>query len=555
MSTQSSGAQCLLQPLRPCADLSPVICYTGPATDDSDMAIDLIKQLRKPMMRYSQDREWHFGEESYKQETGWTFGKNRIEPERLGRMCAALYKFLTRPYFRRLWVLQEWAWASNPIIVVGSNHDTGFEDLDMAAYNFLDMLASDPSLASQMMSADPSLEEVDVNQLAFPRKLCYFRHLASRGTWRGELQFSTVKETAPGFLETLVLARDFLCADPRDKIFGLWNLARDKIGLEFKMDYTKSVRGTYADFARAWIAQHRRLDILGAAEVTPATADFYESAPSWCPDWSTPSTASCLVRRERIPIRMMFAVNDQDGELYAADGGMNRDSSDELLFHFEGDVLHCTAVILDQIKFIFDEPPEMPTDFSVPPSDPLGYYKFQIWTAEITRYCASNVLKTYEDPLQAATAMFHGDNPAAWPRREDNPENADESHPGEKHVCIPAMSRHVLWYGGSYDRTSAWDVVKTVLRGRTPFMSENGYMGLCPSYIKADASERPWHLALVAGCSVPLLLRERDDESYQLCGTCFIQGWMDGEVLREMMGAESPREFWDALCGDDTRIY
>ncbi|KAF2161345.1 hypothetical protein M409DRAFT_28381 [Zasmidium cellare ATCC 36951] len=544
-----------------------VICYTGLATDDSDLALEFIKKLRKPMMRLNKDREWHFGEESYDKENGWTYGENPIRGDLLATMCAALYKFLTRPYFGRLWVLQEWAWATNPVIVVGGNHDTSFEDLDVAAYNFLDMIASDPTLPGQIVSADTSISEVNVDLIAFPRKLSYFRHLASRGSWRSELNFATVKEEAPGFLETLIIARDFQCVDPRDKIFGLWNLARDKKGLDFKMDYTKSVQDTYADFARAWAAQHRELDILGAVEITPATQSFYENAPSWCPDWSTPSTASCLVRKERIPNTMMFALNDLDGKLYNADGGVNRDSFDEPLFTFEDNVLHCTGVILDQIKLIFEEPPEMPKHYRVPACDPISYYKFQTWTAELARYCTSNGINTYNDPLQAATAMFHGDSPSAWPLKQDNPDNADdERHPDEVYVCIPTSrqtardpnsSRHVMWYGGSYDRTSAWDVVKGVLRGRRPFMSENGYMGLCPSYITADSSELPWNLAIVAGCSVPLLLREREDGSYQLCGSCFVQGWMDGEALLEMMGAESAEEFWDALRGGDDvmRIY
>ena len=73
------------------------------------MALELIQKLRKPMMRFNRDREWHFGEEFYDQHIGWTFGENPIKPDRLAKMGAALYKFLTRTYFRRLWVLQEWA--------------------------------------------------------------------------------------------------------------------------------------------------------------------------------------------------------------------------------------------------------------------------------------------------------------------------------------------------------------------------------------------------------------------------------------------------------------
>lgn len=37
--------------------------------------------------------------------------------------------------------------------------------------------------------------------------------------------------------------------------------------------------------------------------------------------------------------------------------------------------------------------------------------------------------------------MIHGDVITAWPKREDNMENASEDYPDEKHVCIPYKPR------------------------------------------------------------------------------------------------------------------
>jgi len=427
----------------------------------------------------------------------------------------------------------------------------------MAAYNLHDMMIRDMSLMRRMEKADPSLGEVRIDVLAYSRKLFYFRHLVSHGTWN-PFHFMTPKITSPGFLEALVLTRDFECTDPRDHIYSLWNLVQDKQGLDFSPNYTERYEDVYVEFARAWIAQHRTLDILGAVEVTPQSRFFYHHAPSWCPNWNIPATTSCLVRKDSIPARLMRALEDQNGELYSADGGMNGDSFDSPLFCFDGNVLHCTGLIIDQIKMIFDDAPKVPVGPIFPSYYPDWKWKFHYWTHEIKDHFRKNGLATYEDPLRAAWAMLHGDNCAAWPPRAESGYELDilrRDHANERYVCLPQRSRHILRYVASYERNFAWDVVRTVLRGRRPFILEDGHMGLAPGDIsmRENDEKKPWALAIVAGCSVPLLLRERDDGTYQLIGTCFVQGWMDGEWIETMMGAGSPREFWDAVK-DEARL-
>lgn len=97
-------------------------------------------------------------------------------------------------------------------------------------------------------------------------------------------------------------------------------------------------------------------------------------------------------------------------------------------------------------------------------------------------------------------------------------------------------------------------VVNTVLQGRCPFVTDDGNMGLRPAYIAKDKDKNlqtwettSWRIALVAGCSVPLLLRERGDEAYELAETCFVQGWMNGEWIETMMGAADSVEFWAGM--------
>jgi len=523
-----------------------VTSYIGGATDDDNDAIELIKELNMPMMRHNDRGEWHFGPWNVEHGKHW-FGENPIGPARLSNMCVALYKFFMRPYFRRVWVLQELARASSPNVGVGDSFGLRFEQLDMAAYHLQDMLRSDPSLAGKMYEADSTLGKVDLYELAFVRKLFYLRHLACNGTHPSTMiaQFAKIRDTAPAFLETLVLARDFQATDPRDKIYALWNLAQDKVGLDFRMDYSKSMQETFIDFASAWIKQHRSLDIIAAVERTESSGNFYETGPSWCPDWSEPSASSCLVRRERIPIRMMPYMDDLDGELYAADGGVRCEAPNSPVFEVDGDILLATGIVLDEIKLTFDNPPKISKMMRFPDCDPESYHKFMYWVATIERYYATNSLTIYNDPCRAATAMFHGDLEAAWPPREENPHNVTDDYPSERYVCLPAASRHIRFHAPSYQRADAWDVVRSVIRGRVPFVSQSGYMGLAPTLVRKATTR--WLLAVVATCSVPLLLRERDDGCFELHGTCFVQGWMEGEMLTSMMGADNPQEFWDAV--------
>ena len=228
---------------------------------------------------------------------------------------------------------------------------------------------------------------------------------------------------------------------------------------------------------------------------------------------------------------------------------MAHGSFDGPVFHFESNVLHCQGIIVDQIKTVFEDAPEIPDGTAFPRCDPESHWKFRHWTQQFKDYYREHELQTYEDPLRAAWAMFHGDNTAAWPPPAESGYSPDCCKPGELYVCLPRLARHVLNHADSYSRVAAWGMVKTVLRGRRPFVSESGYMGLAPSYIiETNPKEvKAWSIAVVAGCSTPLLMREKGDGTYQLLGTCFVQGWMDGEWIETMMGSEDPREFWEAM--------
>ncbi|GAB7360474.1 hypothetical protein MBLNU230_g8426t1 [Neophaeotheca triangularis] len=321
--------------------------------------------------------------------------------------------------------------------------------------------------------------------------------------------------------------------------------------------------------------QYQSLDILGAVENTKLEPEkFYQSAPSWCPDWSKPAASSCLIRRDCIPSVTLNAVDNLDGPLYSADGGIKPDDLQFPLFSISNTALTCSAIIPDRVSHIITPLLEIPSDIAFPPCDPYAYFALHHYTRAIPAWYTTHpaYANPYSDTLQAATAMLHGDVPSSWPPRAQNLVNIDETWPDqEPYICLPRprapklvendqtpYSRHVRPFAGSYSRVEALDIVSMTLKGRVPFVSEEGYMGLVPEDVAKQVREGSslagrWSLGLVAGCSVPLVLREREDGSWRVCGSCYVQGWMEGEVLGEMMGPESAGEFWTAL-GQEVRV-
>jgi hypothetical protein len=80
--------------------------YVGLPDEATEDALHFTIELNHhPMVRMNHEGEFHFGDWGFEDGAIW-YGQNTIKPEQLAKLCAALYRFLTRRYFRRSWVLQ-----------------------------------------------------------------------------------------------------------------------------------------------------------------------------------------------------------------------------------------------------------------------------------------------------------------------------------------------------------------------------------------------------------------------------------------------------------------
>lgn len=493
-----------------------VISWAGEGDEASDIAIDFLDELESPILHPDEYGNW--GPYTVKEGDEWKINPIPDLPRRL----AALYCFLSRPYFRRIWVVQELAVANLPSLYCGKKR-AAWRQLDKAAYHLIAILNSDKTMPAQMIAANPTLNSISIEQISFIRRMFYFRHLRSKNADSifGQTNQNGVKDTSPGILDAVVLCRDFQSTSPYDKVFSLLNLAKDFQTTDFRPDYSKSLSQTHHEFAVAVACKTQSLDIICAAEsVNSSELDM----PSWCPDWTMPATVSSLIRHDRVPDIFMSAVTDMSGPIY----NTCTPSASTPHFDFKGPVLEVTGIILDSIKIIQQS------------SDDT----FQRWMTTAANECQpveEKDLPVTETPfMNKFWSMLAGDSTGVWSvettPRETWPPGTNETGGNVpfRPICVKKdRTKHRL----PYTSTGIFDIVT---RGRALIITENGLMGLAPHYAKEGQK-----LAILNTCSVPVVLEENEDGTYSFKGSVFVQGWMEGEVLEEM-GLDS-EEAWQVL--------
>ncbi|KAE9566900.1 hypothetical protein CGMCC3_g16961 [Colletotrichum fructicola] len=104
--------------------------------------------------------------------------------------------------------------------------------------------------------------------------------------------------------------------------------------------------------------------------------------------------------------------------------------------------------------------------------------------------------------------MFHGDVTSAWACRGQNPEKLEvlsarlnktkEQNAWHNDDRIAVKSRHIPTHewSFSYEGRPWFDIVQSVLRGRTLCFTKKGYMALLPSYISEKTFDKPWRFWL-----------------------------------------------------------
>ncbi|KAF2239752.1 hypothetical protein EV356DRAFT_109915 [Viridothelium virens] len=244
-----------------------VIAWLGESNKESDLALDSAEYWA-PFMRHITDSmpdqviNGIIVEEAEK-EVPLAFDPSARQ---------ALGNFSTRPYWTRVWIVQELLLARQVDVRCGER----VLNIDQLRDAIAGRTASD---AAQAAGDGPN-------------------HLQSQASL--ELQASpmfnmlmrTRSSPEPAHLEKLPQEAvadisNLDATDARDKVFALLGLVSSEAPRYdlIRPDYTKSLEQVYQDFARYSITMDRTLEVLRIAGRTFHSANTLESLPTWVPNW------------------------------------------------------------------------------------------------------------------------------------------------------------------------------------------------------------------------------------------------------------------------------
>ncbi|KAF7187006.1 Heterokaryon incompatibility protein 6, OR allele [Pseudocercospora fuligena] len=225
-----------------------VIIWLGQPVKDHELVVRASLQRSTSRERYTDVPEW---------EQDTTLLRRDL--------TRALRKIFARPWWTRVWVVQEIARArKDPLVVLSQSQNISFSALGEVATEYIDEVpASFQTLVNirQRTRVPPRLRNPESEE-----------SLASLGR----------KRLSEDFYFLLNATREFRANDPRDNIFALWTLTRGTGGHHFKPDYNMSMQEVYTAVTAEIIEGLGELDILGLRWGKPR-----RQLPSWVPDFST----------------------------------------------------------------------------------------------------------------------------------------------------------------------------------------------------------------------------------------------------------------------------
>ncbi|OAL24138.1 hypothetical protein AYO20_10750 [Fonsecaea nubica] len=430
------------------------------------------------------------------------------------------FALVERPWFTRLWVVQEVALSSNLSIRCGKFDTSG--DAFCSALRIISMIAFFPPSLDVMNDFNRVLQLTNLRRSIMAGNSQSFLHLAHRlSRWN--------------------------CTDDRDRLNALVSVAFKGNPLPwFSPNYRTDVGGAYQIFAESYISATGNLDILHFAgdsrTVIVRTADGLQIynvpymddelsvAATWSPDWR--------IKTRPLPFHSENSVNDSlafSATHSAAD--FQLDSSRR--------ILRVRVLLVDEMKVV--GLPLLPDLPAIEDSTFKIEGILNIWFALARSVCGRDAEGDQgEDWMHrfAMTLIADGRTAAApspgmprtraqqierfrcWAKRllhvSDQEEDCSEDR--LHHYFIPISE------GISDACTYGYEAVE-VCKYRNFFVTKNGRFGLGPAQTRPGSP-----IYLIHGLKTPFVLEKASEETcYHLRGECYVDGLMYGAIRESDM--------------------
>ncbi|KAG4437090.1 hypothetical protein IFR05_007424 [Cadophora sp. M221] len=537
----------------------------------SQMAImgKIYENAAQTVIWLGEENDAHFGEESRNCQNaiknlyrlcdemdsanGKDKGANRATMEWLrdpksGIDWGAVRRLLLRPWWRRVWTLQEF--------LIGGRRNLTF----YCGKNSISRYYLEGAIYAIWLSKgwDAELLGRDAYEAGWNRR--------RMSQWYNE------RKHEMGLVAMLAYVGDSGVTNAEDRIYSLLGIAKDA-HLVDPFDSESSVEVVYTDLVKAFAqpANYDSLDIICYSHLFHHDArksDTERALPSWVPDWRA------HVEGKVMPVMAGQGSSEGTGNfrptwLWSSVVAYRASRNETPLFTIDSSnkILTCTGIVIDTIDgmggSIYDDAGKAIESL------PLQQSTSNANLASPSSFTSASLLKTisrclvlnrqdrylsqsmvpdlfYDDFLKFCKAYFKRPTSSkvlVYFREWFNTNKSlsiggqtleDHCREVSKDTAIPEAK---FFMEGSlktfYGRLE--DTVVTMARILT--VTENGYIGMAASRArKGDL------VCVLLGCSIPVLLRRLEEDTFELVGECYLDGFMDGEALDSGRGF-ARREF------------
>jgi len=182
---------------------------------------------------------------------------------------AHLKRLLSRPYFSRMWVIQEIVNASEALVICGS------QTVSWAV--FAHIVLSRPDIAKLL---DPEISQMARGSLYFGGS----DSVRLINTCRRHIKDGRQELT---FYDYLYYTRQLKVSVPRDKLFSLLSLPLRPGEVVPTPDYRSSDLDVYRSFVITDVTVNRSLKSLSWVGLGDENDEIHPVSPSWVPDWGS----------------------------------------------------------------------------------------------------------------------------------------------------------------------------------------------------------------------------------------------------------------------------
>jgi Heterokaryon incompatibility protein (HET) len=229
---------------------SCVIAYLGEEQCQSSLALTTLMQIK---INSANPKKWP----DSRVPAPLSWGGGYIPPAR-DTVWEPIVEFFARPWFRRVWIIQEIIVAAKVKVVCGE-----------WTIDWNDLFSAIEVCDHEIKIAGDDFRFLD-------EKFAHFRILATFREWQA-------RRTCWGLFSLLESFRYAEATLQRDRLFALLGFAADSKNPAFAPDYDVPFESIVLRYARAFVKQGKALDLLYRAGLGSQPKRF----PSWIPDWTT----------------------------------------------------------------------------------------------------------------------------------------------------------------------------------------------------------------------------------------------------------------------------